>query len=140
MAITQRVNLSSIATDLIKESPVFGIGIGQFVTKMLNDRPNLENWQYQPAHSLYFLIASEIGFAGLILFAIIILLIIKNIASSNRLPEGNSTILKITLLLFIGFLLIIAFFDHYFWTINQGLVLFWVASGLIFSISRAQPT
>ena len=132
-AVDLRFFYNKIALSIIKEKPILGIGIGNFVhysqnyqtflraaSKMAGNSANeIPDWIYQPEHNVYLLIASEIGILGLLMFmAILITNSIRMIRRINPL-----------VILFVGFL-IIALTDHYFWTLQQGGMMFWLALAL----------
>ncbi len=136
-AIDLRFFYNKMAIQMIKEKPVLGIGVGNFVNysqnypvytkaalKMIGENTNqIPDWIYQPVHNIYLLIASEMGILGLLVFLIFIIL---NIWRSNLRWE-----VRPLTILFVVFL-IIALTDHYFWTLQQGAIIFWLGLALIF--------
>lgn len=143
-AVDLRFFYAKMAIAIIKEKPILGIGIGNFVNYSHNypaflraatklaasgglTGGKIPDWIYQPAHNIYLLIASEIGILGLLLF---LLFLIKKIKSEIKklfkvLDEINPLIF-----LFIGFL-VIGFADHYFWTLQSGSLMFWLGLALM---------
>jgi len=132
-AIDLRFFYNKMALSMIKEKPILGIGIGNFVnysenypaylraaSKMLG-LTTIPDWIYQPVHNIYLLIASEIGILGVIVFLGFIVL---NIRRSNLRWE-----VRPLTILFVGFL-ILALADHYFWTLQTGGIMFWLALAL----------
>lgn len=112
--------------EIIRNNPLFGIGIGQFSSNFYALNPhNLNEWDIQPVHSLYLLITSEIGLIGLVL----ILLFFLNKSNLHFLKKPFLAYLFLALLL-------IAFFDHYFWTLPQGQFIFWLTLALLVSFSK----
>ncbi len=68
-AISNRVFYNQISFNMIKKAPFLGIGYGNFTPQMENfTEQQIEWWQYQPAHNIYLLIASETGIIGLLTF------------------------------------------------------------------------
>ena len=139
-AIDLRFFYNKIAISIIKEKPLMGIGIGNFVwysqnypaflkaaNKMLNlvgkGENDIPKWIYQPVHNIYLLIASEIGIVGLVVFLIMLIV---------RMSAGLRIIRIVNPLFFlmIGFL-ILGLTDHYFWTLQQGGLMFWLGLGLL---------
>ena len=57
-----------ISERIIADSPIVGVGTGQFTSNAEKLFPNLEVWQYQPVHNVFLLIWSEWGIVGLVLF------------------------------------------------------------------------
>jgi O-antigen ligase len=134
-AIDLRFFYNKMALSMIKDKPLLGIGIGNFVNysknyetylraagKFVGESKGVPDWVFQPVHNIYLLIGSEIGIIGLLAFLGFIIL---NIWRSNLLKE-----VRPLALLFIGFL-IIALADHYFWTLQQGGIMFWLALALV---------
>ncbi len=115
----------------IYEKPLLGVGPGNFVEELKKENSSssapLTPWEMQPVHNLYLLIATEAGLIALVFFLIFVFtsLFSKNLTASRD---------KIKKLFFLGFLafLILGFFDHYFWTLPQGQVIFWL--GLAFAV------
>ena len=138
-AVNFRLFYNQIALSMIKDSPFFGIGLGNYVWRMSEFNWNLDLvkgafakdgfglWIYQPAHNIFLLIGSEIGLIGLAFFIIFLFLIFKN--AFNKLLSLKS---KIFYLSFILSFLSLFFIDHYLWTLQQGSLLLWVGLGIIY--------
>jgi hypothetical protein len=67
-SLAERGLYLSISERIISESPIIGIGTGQFIFEAGQLFPNLAIWQYQPVHNVFLLIWSEWGIVGLVLF------------------------------------------------------------------------
>jgi O-antigen ligase len=133
-AVDLRFFYNEMAVQMIKEKPVLGIGIGNFVhysqnypvfmraaTKMAGENQNeIPDWIYQPVHNIYLLIASEIGILGL--------LMLLGFVGWNMAGRGKDTCFLFLVFCF----LIVSLTDHYFWTLQQGMVMFWLGLALIF--------
>lgn len=138
---------SQKAFELIRANPLTGVGPGNFTSFFTpcNCACGPKPWEIQPVHNLYLLIASEIGLFGLAVFLLVLasnfeLKIkelftklqnykIKNLKKDTTHVSSNSSIFTI---LFVSFLFL-AFFDHYFWTLPQGQLIFWLS--LVLAIS-----
>ncbi|MDD3888131.1 MAG: O-antigen ligase family protein [Patescibacteria group bacterium] len=122
-AVTNRAFYNKITFEIIKKHPIIGIGYGNFVSKMQDfTNQKIAWWQYQPAHNIYLLIWAETGiFTLLSLLAIIIII-------SYQLLVNKSFFNLASFCVLVAFL-IIALFDHYIWTIQQGQLLFWIILG-----------
>ena len=92
--------------------------------KFSNER--LLPYMHQPAHNIYLLIAAEGGVVALILFCVVICNIVR-----HWWINQNDPVLKYSLLIMLGGLLVIGLFDHYLWTIEAGSLLLWVTLGLL---------
>lgn len=93
-----------------------GVGIGNFVTWLRQNDPGHPIWMYQPAHDLYLLVYSELGIIGIGTFVAWLILIARRLRRE-------------ALIVFAAFLAV-ALFDHFFWTLQQGRILFWLVAGL----------
>ena len=115
---------------IILKHPFLGIGLGNFVpiSKELAGS-QLSPWRFQPVHNLYLLIASELGLVSLFLFLLTIFLFVFR-------QFRWKILITSPLNLFFLMSLLIAFFDHYFWTIPQGQIIFWLA----FALASVQKT
>ena len=133
-AVTLRVYYNNIAILAIKEKPISGLGLGNFVWYLLNNYNLKEFWLYQPVHNIYLLIASEIGIFGLIMFLIFL---------GRILLIGFRRIFRLQIFFIFYFLffifLALAMIDHYFWTIQQSRFLFWIVLALIDGLIVASP-
>jgi O-antigen ligase len=145
-AIDLRFFYNRMSLEMIKEKPVFGTGIGNFVNyshnfpafhraanKIYNfgglTGKEIPDWLYQPTHNIYLLIAAEIGIFGALIFVVFLLIkFIKNIMPIK--PKDLSEIVGPMIFLFAGFLAL-GLNDHYFWTLQSGGVMFWLLLGLI---------
>ena len=123
--------------NFIKENPFLGIGIGNYISLFIDKYPNLLPWQYQPLHNIYLLIASETGLAGLLLFLGFLFLIFQKRLRrlKNNINFACSAGRQGFWILGLGFLLIM-FFDHYFWTLQQGRLMLWILLGILVSTLR----
>jgi len=119
-SIGLRVFYTQAAFSIIKDCPLLGIGIGNFVWEIRQMINLLSSWIHQPVHNVYLLIASETGLIGLFLFLFFIFQLLRKI---NR-QEGF-------LLLLVFSFLFIALFDHFFWTLQQGQLMFWLVLGIM---------
>ncbi|MFH0969803.1 MAG: O-antigen ligase family protein [Patescibacteria group bacterium] len=125
-SIEDRMFYLNVSRGTFLENPVIGVGIGQYVYQLANVS-GIQNWQFQPVHNVFLLILNELGIIGLILFVWFIWEVAKNFPY-RKFPEDK---LHLTLKsLFFGFLFIMLF-DHYFWDIQQGQIIFWLILGLI---------
>jgi len=124
-AVSLRVFYNKASYQIVKTSPFTGIGLGSFMVKLKAMYPNLENWQYQPVHNIYLLITSEVGIFGLIAFLLFLFFfLIQYLPPGVQKPEVSTFIILASLFLTLGL------FDHFFLTINQGILMFWLVLGI----------
>jgi len=116
-SLIERQTAITEAKAIFKTNPVIGIGLGNY-TKQLQDKyPNYPGWAYQPVHNWHWLALSELGFIGFLLFVFLLV----------NLWRRTGTIEKSLILV----LLFISFFDHYFWDLFFGLMLWWLVWGMV---------
>ncbi len=123
-SISLRTTYQETANSIIFQNMFTGIGLGNFIPASKKLSPTLPTWDLQPVHNLYFLVASELGLIGLFLFLVTIFFYS---AHNLRLRFLK----KYPLDLFFILVLLAGFFDHYFWTLQQGQLIFWIALALV---------
>lgn len=123
-SVTDRYFFNRLGLDLMKRFPVLGLGVGNYV-EGLRDLNDLEAWQYQPAHNIFIFIGAELGIAGLGLFIMILFEVF------SRLKNVPRETLTFTFALLGSIFLLMGQFDHYFVTIQQGRLMFFIALGMI---------
>lgn len=123
-AVTDRGTFNQIGGELIKQHPILGVGVGNYVPAM-QQAVKLEAWQYQPAHNILIFTGAELGIVGLIIF---ILLLREFFCRVNKAPPGT---LKFCFALLGLVILVLGQFDHYFVTIEQGRLIFWTVFGFM---------
>ena len=63
--LLKRGQLNSAALKMIKDSPLVGVGLGNFLVKLPEFQRNNQIFWFQPVHNILLLIISEIGLLGL---------------------------------------------------------------------------
>jgi O-antigen ligase len=134
-SLVLRAKFAKAAVSMFLSSPIFGLGPGNFIPKL----PYF--WQLQetirvlqPAHNLILLVLAELGIFGATTFILLFArTFIWLLTPSSRQKE---MILLFTLSLSSIFFL--SLFDHYFWTLQQGLFAFWLILGLAWSFCSKQ--
>jgi O-antigen ligase len=116
-SLEERVLYNNVSHETINYRPVQGVGIGQFVINEYMLLPNLDGWRYQPEHNSYLLIFSELGAVGFILFSLILVSLISCIG-------GKAILTHLPYYCLIISFYFILFFDHYFWDIKTGIIIF----------------
>ncbi len=110
----------------------FGIGAGNFVPWLSDQNPSLPIRLVQPVHNIYLLILSELGILGLATFLSFIFLLAYPIFKLGT----NISYSKGLFLSVVALFLITGLFDHFFWTLQQGRIMFWISLGYVASISN----
>lgn len=127
-SISERVQSYKDGWSLIRTSPLIGTGMLQssYALYRLDETNHSVRpaYAYQPPHNVFFLILTELGAIGAFLFACsIIALLIRFRRQSNAYNP-----------LFAGTMMMIAvagMFDHFFWTLQSGVLIVWMALALL---------
>jgi O-antigen ligase len=101
----------------------FGVGIGNFTTWLMRYDSSLPRFMYQPVHNVYLLIYTEVGLIGVVFWISWLSLFIWHIWRSHH----DQPVLHWGVVAMLGALLFIGFFDHFFWTLQQGRILWWLS-------------
>lgn len=125
----RRLNLNQIAIKIWLSSPFLGVGLNNFVVRMEEFGQVVANIRFlQPVHNLALLILSETGIIGGLVIGYWLLTIKTKLGKKRK--EKN---IQLLICSFIG-LLFLGLFDHYFLTIQQGLLISSLILGLIISL------
>lgn len=163
-AVNDRVFYNNVSRETLSTSLIAGSGLGTSIFQI--DRylqknvqiERLQYWQYQPDHNAFSLILSEIGLTGFSILMLLTLYLIRNNIYTFRPTQIRNLInleivsretihnelpfLNVLLLAILVSILIISIFDHYFWTMQQGRILFWLTLGMMaatMTINDRQP-
>lgn len=123
-SLVQRQELNTAGLNLIRNRPLLGVGLNNFLLEAIKIRVQNEIVRsYQPVHNIYLLIASESGIPGLMIFGLFVFFTARHL----YLKHDYLYLLPVGEILFLGL------FDHYFYTLQQGQLLFSLVFGLSFA-------
>lgn len=127
--ISERITLIQAATDIAAKNPIFGVGSGNFIASLatLNLFTLTQIRLLQPVHNVFFLILSENGLIGLLIFSYLLFAVAKFAITPQKIA------------LFIT-LLVLASFDHFLWTLQQGQLLLWLSIAVIASRQQVKKS
>lgn len=129
-SVSLRLEYAKAAWQMIKENPFLGVGAGNFVRTLPDYLPaELSangSWVFQPVHNIYLLILAETGLFGLLVFVFFLSRIAK-LGFENLKKQAHFAPFFVLFFLFLA----LGFFDHYFWTIQQGRIMFWFLLAVI---------
>jgi len=120
-SLEERVLFLNVSRETISEHPWLGVGLGQFIYQEIISQPSWAGWQYQPVHNIYLLITSELGMTGLMFFLLYLLTLLYN-CCFMRIKSVLLTNYPYCIIILCY--LFISFFDHYFWDIKPGIIIF----------------
>lgn len=124
-SVTDRIRYNELAVQFVGERPLTGYGVGQYIPHIQEIRPGFEPYKYQPAHNIYLLMAAEMGLLGAFLFLAWLFSLFRR--HFRRLFQFPHLVFLALLMAFAG----LGAFDHYFLTIQQGMLVFWTALALL---------
>jgi len=142
-SIVNRGFYNSLALKMFHAHPITGVGLRNFVVRM---DPALERsafstgqvnfmidgkllpYLHQPVHNIYLLLLAETGALGLAAFLFLLFNIVRHAIKGWKGESGGVKLILLTA--FCGFLFL-GFFDHYFFSIQQGGLMFWAVAGLL---------
>lgn len=103
-----------------------GVGIGNFTTWLSRYDPSMPSFMYQPAHTIYLMVYSEIGLVGAVLwFSWLVLTLRTSVRTYTSQP-----VVRAGITLLVAVVLIIGLVDHFSWTLQQGRLLWWATLAL----------
>lgn len=120
-ALYMRESVGAASSHPLSFTTIAGVGIGQYTTWLAGAVPFLPRQYYQPAHSVPILIFSELGVIG---FVIGIWWLVR--VGSELFPLRGREFVFWSVCAVVATL---GFFDHFFWTLQQGRVAFWLLLG-----------
>lgn len=118
-SLDRRQELNLAAWGMIKENPLFGVGMGNFLVNLPSYQQDVYAVRFlQPAHNIYLMIAAETGLVGLSFFLAFLFLTYKRL-----IKQFDKIAIKQSLIISLSVILTLSFFDHYFYTLQQGQLL-----------------
>lgn len=134
-SVQERLTQVNEALSLFWANPLIGVGIGNY-TKALYEQVDSTrtSWQYQPVHNVYLLLLAELGVIGTLVFVWAIVVIVTISLRVHRehwrrvQPHGIPWVAISGMALLALFLM--SFLEHYFWTLQFGVMGTWLAIGL----------
>ena len=139
LSIERRVQLNEVALKLLDQKPWLGVGVNNFVTRLVDFGPlyGIGIWR-EPVHNLYLLVAVETGLLGLTLWVIVHSMVWIRIGL--RLWRGVVDHKVLLLLAAWVAVLLLGLIDHYWWTSQQGRLVWWLLIGGSLATLQSQPT
>lgn len=119
-SVVVRQHLNAAAVKMWQQSPILGVGLGNFLIHLPEVLPSRTVYFLQPVHNIYLLVLSETGVVGLFTFLLFLWRAIrdkKKVISKTANSFFISYRLSLIAYLFLGLV------DHYPLTIQQGQLL-----------------
>lgn len=131
VAVTERLFFNEVAYETIAIRPWSGVGLGNFTFFYRDFFPGLPDHLYQPVHNIFLLVGAEMGIVALALFMIFFIKMLGTrvahfLARDSKQGEHALFVAVLTFIFLSGFI------DHYYLTIQQGSLLFWIVLGMAY--------
>lgn len=117
--VTERLSLSVSSGQLVSDNFLIGSGLNTFIPGLQNINVN-SPILLQPVHNIFLLVFSETGVVGLLIVTTLFYLVLRKTIVDKK------TYLSMAII----FVLISGFFDHYWFTIQQNLLLLSILVGV----------
>ena len=128
VSTTERVILLDQAKEIISEFWVLGLGMGNYLVEVIKHWPGEEIFFYQPVHNTWLLLWAELGLVGLFVFFTWVWLILRWLEKLMHKSESSISHHFVYISIFV--IGIMAYFDHFWWTLPFGLLLAAIYFGL----------
>ncbi len=103
-----------------------GVGIGNFTTWLAAYDPSIPDYLRQPAHSVYLMAYAETGVLGTLALIMFVVVVVQRAWYAHR----DQPLLRIGILAVLAAVLLAATWDHFFWTLQQGRIMWWMVLAL----------
>jgi len=124
-SIQLRFTFTEQAWQLIKHHPLGGVGIGNYTLGVQQEiNSTWPGYYYQPVHNIFLLALAELGLLGAVIFFSLLGMLLWTASRSLRTLEQAVVLLGLVAPL------TLSPFDHYFWTLEFGVLFFWLLVGL----------
>jgi uncharacterized membrane protein len=87
-------------------------------------------WDFQPVHNIYMLIANEIGIHGFMIFLAVLALFGLYLFKKMKKTHNNQKQFNVILICTLGSYIVLGLFDHYLFSLYQGLALTFLLFGI----------
>lgn len=117
--LLKRGQLNMAAVGMVKKSPLFGVGMNNFLVNLPDYQKNNQIFWFQPVHNIGLLLMTEIGLLGTIILVWSII--------SKKIIKINDKIM----LLILGVIFLSGMVDHYWFTLPQNMWLLALVLGMM---------
>lgn len=128
LSLLRRQGLNSIAVSMWMSSPVFGVGLSQFISKVDSFWHALGFARFvQPVHNIFLLVLVETGIIGFI----------SGVGSAISVIWRSRKTISAELWGVWFIIVVTGMIDHYWWTLQSGLLMLFLTLGLSLSTMKA---
>lgn len=122
-SVDERTQLLSEAVTLWKAHPILGSGPGTYTAEVFQKQPKISTFDNQPVHNSFMLILVEWGTVGLAIWMLVVAWLLVKVRRYNPI-----------FLPLVVAMLVAAAFDHFWWSMYTGILMWWVVFGLSLNI------
>ena len=126
-SVVVRQQLNAAAIKLWQSSPLFGVGLGNFLVRLPEALPTRTIYFLQPVHNIYLLLLSEVGIVGIGLIVFFIVTLLNHESGIMKYGKDKTKFIIHTSLFVI---LVLGLVDHYPLSLQQGQLLLTVLAGM----------
>jgi O-antigen ligase len=139
VSVSERAQLMTDAHEIIAQHPLKGVGLGGYLPVLMAQEPGQQVYRYQPVHNAWLLLWSELGLAGIMLFAAWLAGLIMSMKGLARcvLAGGLPATESLIIVPLLGALGVMFYFDHFWFSLPFGLLLSAFSIGLILKNASA---
>ncbi len=124
-SLVQREQLVNDSLEMYGNNPLFGTGLNNFLINLPSiEKKQKQSFYLQPVHNIFLLALSELGIPGFLYLSGFVVYVFLKIRKQKKL-----------LILFSG-IIALGLFDHYFFTLQQGQILFSLTMGAFLSSTK----
>lgn len=134
-----RVDLLNISFLILRENVFLGVGLNNFFIHEAFFQKNISATLFQPVHNIFILTLVEVGIFASLILPVILFYSLKNTYKYLKAKKQteSSTLYK-NLFILILCIIFIGSFDHFFLTVQQGMLMVSVILGMAFSNIKAR--
>lgn len=136
-AVTERFFFNEVAYQAITIQPWVGVGLGNFTFFYRDFFSGLSEHLYQPVHNIFLFVGAEMGLIALILF-IVFFAKMFGAHIAHFLARDSKQSEQALFIAIFTFILLSGFIDHYYLTLQQGSLIFWIVLGMGYYYSKAR--
>lgn len=141
-ALSERALLLSVSRETISQNWIVGTGLHTFLHQIelysQSQHAELQNWQYQPVHNVYFLLLSETGIVGFGGFIVLLVFVFGSALRSYKKQPAEIRVLLLFSSSGVLSYLLTGLIDHHPWDMHQSLLTFFLLCGLIAGVSNSK--
>lgn len=130
-SVSRRITLIQYSWEMFKTSPIFGVGLGNFVPAM-PEKPIGSTYFWQPVHNIPALVGVELGLAGIAIVGLLIWKLLSNVKCQMSNVKTTTQMLNLIVIFWLVVVFITGLFDHYWLTLQQGRLMLVMVVGLSF--------